>query len=312
MFPDGGAKLAQPAALEVGPALIRSAPACLVADDARLCLEGEWQSVTGSWRVLYSAEDWPLRRLLTTLLGRRDFDGRLQASGWAEQAAGSRTGSAERPCSSTSRPSTSGATSSASERVEIGGGRLDLFADEDEFRAVLDMDMAASTQLRGQARAARTPGRPLADSPLTGKVRAESSVLTALPLFVPEIDRSEGRLDGDGQRRGDARQPHGSTATSTCATAGSTFTGPTFRSRPPRSTGDSSATRSSSMAMATTRKGPMTLDGRFTWPDGVMTGSMRLKGDNLLVADTPEYRIQASPDLVIAAESGLYEVRARC
>ena len=52
---------------------------------------------------------------------------------------------------------------SRSERVEIGGGRLDLFADEDEFRAVLDMDMAASTQLRGQAKAARTRGQPLAD-----------------------------------------------------------------------------------------------------------------------------------------------------
>ena len=41
-----------------------------------------------SWRVIYSAQDWPLKRLLNTLLGWREFDGRLQASGWAEQAPG--------------------------------------------------------------------------------------------------------------------------------------------------------------------------------------------------------------------------------
>ena len=305
-FPDGGASLAQPAAVEIGRALIKSAPACLVADDARLCFEGEWQRSPGSWRVLYSAQDWPLRRLLTTLLGRRDFDGKLQLSGWAEQQPGRDwVGGAavliDKPTFDVRR------NKSRSERVEIGGGRLDLFADEDEFRAVLDMDMAASTQLRGQAKAARTRGQPLAESPLTGEVRAESSVLTALPLFVPEIDRSEGRLDGTVNVGGTLGNPrfdgdfhlrdgrldlYRTNLSLTAATLDGRFVGDSLEFD----------------GHATTRNGPVTLKGRFTWPDGVMTGSMRLKGDNLLVADTPEYRIQASPDLVIAAESGIYVV----
>ncbi len=87
-FPDGGARLAQPGALEVGPTLVTTAPLCLATGDARLCAEGEWHSSPDSWRVLYSAQDWPLRRLLTTLLGWREFDGKLQASGWAEQQPG--------------------------------------------------------------------------------------------------------------------------------------------------------------------------------------------------------------------------------
>ena len=39
-----------------------------------------------------------------------------------------------------------------------------------------------------------------------------------------------------------------------------------------------------------------------------MTGSMRLTGEDLLVADTPEYRIQASPDLTVAADKDGYFV----
>jgi hypothetical protein len=36
-----------------------------------------------------------------------------------------------------------------------------------------------------------------------------------------------------------------------------------------------------------------------------MTGQMRLQGDKLLVADTPEFRILASPDITLnAGEDG--------
>ena len=58
----------------------------------------------------------------------------------------------------------------------------------------------------------------------------------------------------------------------------------------------------------TTSGGSVTLDGRFRWPEGVMNGSMRLKGDRLLVADTPEYRIVASPDLTVTANTNGYLV----
>jgi len=40
----------------------------------------------------------------------------------------------------------------------------------------------------------------------------------------------------------------------------------------------------------------------------VMTGSMRMKGTDLLLADTPEYRIVASPDLVLHAGTHGYDV----
>jgi translocation and assembly module TamB len=196
---------------------------------------------------------------------------------------------------------------SRKEIVKIGGGRVDLFADEDEIRATAEMQMAASTELRGEVRATRARGRPLGDSPLSGEINAQSSVLTALPLFVPEIDRSEGRLDGSLRVHGTLGDPqvdgefhvrdgrfdlYRTNLSLTAATLDGRFFGDTLEFS----------------GQATTRKGPLNLKGRFSWPDGVMTGSMRLTGDNLLVADTPEYRIQASPDLTITADGGMYIV----
>lgn len=305
-FPDGGAKLVQPAALTLAADRIDVAPLCLATGDARLCGEAEWRSSPESWRVLYSAQDWPLRRLITTLLGRRDFDGRLQLSGWAEQQPGQDwVGGAalivDEPTFEVRR------NKSRTEVVRIGGGRIDLYADADELRATADMDMAASTRLRGEVHAPRERGRPLAESPLSGEMRAESSVLTALPLFVPEIDRSEGRLDGAvriGGTLGDPRfdgEFHLRDGRLDLYRTNLSLTGATLDGRFVGDTLEFSG-------QATSREGPLTLEGRFSWPDGVMTGSMRMKGDKLLVADTPEFRILASPDLTILAEGGMYTV----
>ena len=42
-----------------------------------------------------------------------------------------------------------------------------------------------------------------------------------------------------------------------------------------------------------------------------MTGSMRLRGDQLLVADTPELRVLASPDIVLRAGTDGFSSRAK-
>jgi len=175
------------------------------------------------------------------------------------------------------------------------------------IRGTVEMEMAASTRLSGHAAAERHRGVPLADLPLTGEIRAESAVLTALPLVVPEIDHSDGKLeaavrlggrlgdpsvDGDFHVRDGRFDLYRTNLSLTAANLDGRFAGDslTFEGR------------------ATTRKGPVAVEGRFSWPDGVMTGSMRLTGEALLIADTPEYRVQASPDLTIAAGGDGYSV----
>lgn len=305
-FSDGSARLATPVALQLGPELVQVAPLCLVTGDARLCAEGEWHHAENTWRVLYSAQDWPLRRLLTTLLGRREFDGMLQASGWAEQQpghdwVGGLAVVIDKPTLEIRR------NRFRSDTVEIGGGRLDVYADEDMLRAQAQLDMAANTRLTGHASAERHPGVPLSEAPLSGEIRAESAALTALPLFVPEIDRADGLMeaavrlggtlgdptaDGDFHVRDGRMDLYRTNLSLTEARLDGKFAGDTVEFD----------------GQALTRTGPVTLDGQFSWPDGVMTGSMRLTGKDLLVADTPEYRVRASPDLVVRTDGGRYVV----
>ncbi|MFO1407683.1 MAG: translocation/assembly module TamB domain-containing protein [Steroidobacteraceae bacterium] len=305
-FPDGAARLARPVEIAAGADAVRATPLCLVNDEARLCAEGEWNRNPAAWRVLVSAEDWPIRRLVTSLLGRREFDGRLQASGWAEQQPGHDwVGGAaivlEEPTVDIRR------NRFRADRTELGGGRIDLYADESSLRATADLDMAASTRVTGHAEAERGRGRPLDELAVRGELRAESAVISALPLFVPEVDRSEGRLqasvrvggtlgeptfDGDFHLQDGRLDLYRTNLSLTDATIDGRFVGDTLEFN----------------GRARTRKGAMTLDGRFSWPDGVMKGSLHLAGDGLLVADTPDYRVQASPDLTVTAAGGEYTV----
>ena len=306
VFDDGEAKLLQPAAIELSPELTRLAPLCIAAAESRLCIEGEHHAQPLAWRVIYSAQDWPLRRLLRTLLGWQEFDGNLQASGWAERTpgqdwTGGTTVILDHPVLDVPR------NKFRTERIELGGGRVDFYAEPTQIRASVALDVVDGTKIAGEALADRKPGADLLDSPLHGTLRGESAALSFLPLLVPEIDRSTGKLDGDLTLSGTLGAPQ--------------FIG-TFRVRDGRFDfyrtnfsltkvelgGNFIGDELTFVGRGETSKGPVELDGRFNWPDGVMTGAMHLKGENLLVADTPEYKVIASPNLTLRAGSEGYDV----
>ena len=151
-----------------------------------------------------------------------------------------------------------------------------------------------------------TPDAPL-DSTLTGHIKGTSEAIKVLPLLVPEIDRAAGRLEGNVVLGGTVGQP--------------TFNGD-FQVRDGmlelyrtnlkisalQADGSFDGDALTFDAQGETAKGKLTIDGNFTWPEGVMTGSMRLRGDQLLVADTPELRVLASPDIVLRAGANGFEV----
>jgi autotransporter translocation and assembly factor TamB len=205
-FPDGSVTLLQPAALDLSPAAMSAAPICLETGESRFCAEGQWTARPESWRLIYSAQDWPLKRLLTSLLGWREFDGcSRRAAGSARNRA--RTGSAPLRYCSIRRASTYRATSSAPSACTSGGGRLDLFAEQDHIRADLDLSVGENARIEGEARAERVAGAPWAEFPVKGRLHGGSEALTALPLFVPEIDRSAGRLDAQVTMNGTLGEP---------------------------------------------------------------------------------------------------------
>jgi translocation and assembly module TamB len=305
-FPDGGSQLVQPAALEAGRDAVRVAPVCLGTGEARLCIEGEWQADPSSWRVVYSAQDWPLRRILHSMLGWRDFDGKLQASGWAAQEPGEEwTGGTtlllDEPTLEIPR------NQFRTERVSLGAGRLDLYAQTDAIRASVEMNLAENTSVKGEVVARREPGLELLEFPLTGLVRAQSSQLTGLPVLVPEIDRSSGLLEAEVSVSGTLGAPrfdgefHVRDGTLALYRTNLQLSALTLDGR---FKGDELVFEGRGAAS----RGTLALEGRFAWPDDVMTGRMRLHGEGVLIADTPDFRIIASPDLLFEIGADGYEV----
>ncbi|HXW10424.1 MAG TPA: translocation/assembly module TamB domain-containing protein [Steroidobacteraceae bacterium] len=303
------ATLIQPASISLSPQAQDVEPICLrTADDARLCVEGEHRSgPQRTWRVIYSLQDWPLQRLLRTMLGWQEFDGRLQASGWAQQEpgkpwVGGTTVLVHEPAFEMRR------NKFRTERIQLGSSRVDLFVEPGEMRAELDLVVDESTGLRGEVHADRRAN--LLESPVRGQVVGRSEAIKVLPLLVPEIDRAAGRLNGqvsvsgtlgapafngDFQLRDGRLDLYRTNLTVTALQADGSFAGDVLRFQ----------------ASGQTAKGALDVDGRFNWPGGVLTGTMRLRGDQLLVADTPEFRVLASPDIVLRAGAEGYRVEGQ-
>jgi translocation and assembly module TamB len=305
-FPDGSATLLQPAALDLSAQAASAAPICLETGEARFCVEGQWSARPESWRMIYSAQDWPLKRLLTSLLGWREFDGLLQASGWigkepGQDWLGATTILLDQTTFDIPR------NKFRTERVQLGGGRLDVYAEQADIRANLELSVGENTRITGEARAERVPGAAMTAYPVAGRLQGTLEALTALPLFVPEIDRAAGRLDAQLTVGGTLGEPlfNGEFAVSEGRFE---FYRTNFILADAQLAGRFEGDELTFQGRGTTSGGSVTLDGRFRWPEGVMNGSMRLQGDRMLVADTPEFRIVASPDLTVTAGTSGYLV----
>jgi translocation and assembly module TamB len=191
--------------------------------------------------------------------------------------------------------------------VQLGGGRLDVYAEQADIRANLELSVGENTRITGEARAERVPGAAMTAYPVAGRLQGTLEALTALPLFVPEIDRAAGRLDAQLTVGGTLGEPlfNGEFAVSEGRFE---FYRTNFILADAQLAGRFEGDELTFQGRGTTSGGSVTLDGRFRWPEGVMNGSMRLQGDRMLVADTPEFRIVASPDLTVTAGTSGYLV----
>lgn len=306
LFEDADATLIEPVGIVISPDRMSATPLCLETGEARLCAEGEWNRAPESWRAIYSAQDWPLRRLLRSILGWQEFDGRVQASGWIAKQAGENwiggtTLVLDDPTLDIPR------NKFRSERIELGTGRLDVFAETEEIRATVALQVTAGTDIDARIVADRRSGQTLALAPLSGQLKGQTSAMTALPLFVPEIDRSAGKLDAQLQLGGTLGQPQ---FNGEFRIADGEFE--LYRTNLALSDvnlgGQVANGELRFSGSGQTREGPLELTGNFSWPEGVMTGNMSLKGERLLLADTPEYRVLASPDLILNAGTEGFEV----
>jgi translocation and assembly module TamB len=267
---------------------------CLVIGAGRMCAEGKWQR-GGAWQGTVSGYEIPLAAVLppsgaeAEIAGR--IEGRVHAFGAAGQPWQGEAGARIIDAAIIYRP-----PGAEPETLNLGTGGLGATATPQRIEMSFGIQAFTDTYLYANARLQRDGRNDMLKLPLTGDMRARAADANILPLLFPEIDHAAGLLTAN-------------------ATIGGTLAQPELNGRIELARGEFDSYRVN-LAMrelavvadlentgvrfrgqGRAGDGQLQADGHLQWRGGVSHGELNIRGQNLLVADLPEYRVVASPDL---------------
>jgi translocation and assembly module TamB len=274
-------------------------PICVRLDDGRLCARGSWQAA-GPWSFNADADALSLKLLGDILPGRPDYSGQLGAHFEARGRAGTLlegTGDVHVTDGIVTVEVVGGDT----ESLRLGSGRIDLTVDRETMHLKGRIAGLAKTFLDLQLTIARDLDRPFREQSIAGTIRARSEDTGVLEFLVPELDRVAGTFESDFAVFGTVGAPRldGSVALRNAQVElyrfNTSLTDLNFTAR----LRDTSIVVDASGQMG---EGQLDIGGTLTWHDGEPTGRFTLKGDKLTVADSPDLKVLASPDLEFAID----------
>lgn len=267
---------------------------CFVHAPRRICLQGDWRRETG-WSATASIADFPLEALRVDLPGEPGYRGVLDLNLRA-------SGEPKRPWTANARGSLRDAVltyktpSGRLQELDLGVTNLQLDSLPDRHELLLAMEDTDALQFRAEASAPRTGGVDMADAPLRGEMTLSTTRLGLLPLLVPDIDRAGGRLGAELTLAGTPGSPLlGGTIALDDGELDFYPTNLRLRQVAARIALLDTGLRIEAGGKA--GDGSFRTDGTLDWQERRLRGDLRLTGERLLVADVPEARIEASPDL---------------
>jgi len=276
---------------------------CLILGDRKICADGAW-SRTGGWHVNLASDVLELN-LFDPLLGdQTQLEGHWQLRG--QLSAGSKAALntawvGDAHLHITEANVLYEAIENAQEKVQVGTGQVDIAATPQQLDASASIITQATTSVEAALRVKRVANTALTQTPLTGTLKAHTSEANVLPLFFTDLDRAAGTLQAN------------------LAAAG-TLANPVISGRIQLENGELDLYRYNLAlrSLGTTvdiadnhinfsgngqlGQGTLSAQGQLNWQGGKAKGEMRLQGADLLVADLPEYRIVASPNLLFAID----------
>ena len=267
---------------------------CLIAGRGRVCASGKWQRA-GSWEGTVSGYEIPLALLLPPAGEEAEYGGRIEGRvhmfGAPNQPWQGEAGMRIIDAAIVYRPQ-----GAEPETLNLGTGGLAATANPEKIDFSFGVQAFTDTYLFANAHLDRKGNNDLMQLPLTGDMRARAADANILPLLFTEVDNAAGLLTAN-------------------ATIGGTLAEPEINGRVELANGEldsyrvNFALRNADLVAELASNGfefhgtgragdgELEADGRFTWSGGNPQGNLHLRGNNLLVADLPEYRVVASPDL---------------
>ena len=285
-------RLRAPAALAASGERVVVDEACMDGTLGLLCLGGEWLR-GGPWRgraTLAQLDLGPLSEWLGSgLLARgvvtglvavaADDDGFQALSGGLALTAGD-----IRIAEEDSEP-----------LIAWDGGVLEFTGDETEARARLELALSGVDHLEGRL----AIGWNAADPPLAGRLEAELGQLQLISELLPELAELDGRASAQAELAGTLAAPR---LTGRFEWREGTAYVPLLGIRP-RDIDVQARLEGGNLSFTATGQsgeGRFTAGGEFDLGAAGVQGRATLQGDALLLADLPEARVAASPDLRLA------------
>ena len=266
---------------------------CLKSDSARFC--GSASSTPAQAQFQLEATSMPLAMLTEGMIDGTDFEGTVSA-----EVNGSDT--SHSPWIGSARLTLADAQihhhfrSGRTENFTLGTGTVNATLNEGTLSSQVVLDSGAAGSIKGELSASGAAAAWL-DWPLDGQVHMETTALDFIGAYETEIDRASGRLTTDLKLAGTLRAPRltGDLALSDTQIDAYLINLSLRDVNLKAHLGDNSLSLDGSAAAGV--DGHAAFSGNLSWENGVSSGLLKLKGQNLKVIDLPVARIIASPDV---------------
>jgi translocation and assembly module TamB len=274
-------------------------PLCFSMDRGRMCAEGKWQR-HGPWEGIVSGYELPLAAFLPPAGPEAEFSGRIEGRvrvfGEPKMLWQAEAGMRIIDAAIIYRPQ-----GAPPETLNLGTGGIAATATSERVNFSFGVQAFTDTFLFANATIDRDANTPLAASPLVGDFRARAADANILPIVFPEIDHAAGLLTANGNVRGSLSAPQ---IDGRIELSNGEFD--SYRVNLALRNLDLIANLAGNALYFNGKgragEGELQVGGAFEWRDGVSHGNFHLRGENLLVADLPEYRVIASPDLTFTID----------
>lgn len=267
---------------------------CLIAGAGRICASGKWQRA-GAWEGTVSGYEIPLALLLPPAGHEAEYGGRIEgrvhAFGAPNQPWQGEAGMRIIDAAIIYRPQ-----GAEPETLNLGTGGLAATAKPEQIDFSFGVQAFTDTYLFANAHLDRKQGDALMHLPLTGDMRARAADANILPLLFSEVDNAAGLLTANATIAGTLAEPEINGRIELANGELDSYR-VNFALRNLNLVADLASNGLDFRGSGRAGEGEMEAQGRFSWSGGKSQGNLHLRGNNLLVADLPEYRVVASPDL---------------
>lgn len=292
--PDEKIAIAEPAKLTASEERALLENFCLLAGKGRICASGKWER-KGAWEGTISGYEIPLALLLPPAGEEAEYDGRIEGRvhlfGAPNQPWQADAGARIIDAAIVYRPQ-----GGKAETLNLGTGGLAATVKPERVDFSFGVQAFTDTFLFASAHIIRNGSNDLMHMPLTGDMRARAADANILPLVFSEVDHAAGLLTANANIGGTLAAPEINGRVELANGELDSYR-VNFALRDLNVTADLANNGLDFRGGGRAGDGELQADGRFAWRDGTSSGNLHLRGQNLLVADLPEYRVVASPDL---------------